>query len=129
MDFFLWAGIVFLVIALLFVARDDLRLLSSGRLRARGTVIDHRRSDDGEGPSYSAMVRFTAHDGRSIEFQDIYGSGAPKPPVGTQIDVVYPVEAPDKARVPRFWTRAFMYAFLLGTLTVLVLKLVGWLKG
>lgn len=129
MNFFLWVGIVFLVFVLVVVARDDLRLLAGPLVRTAGTVFDHRRVDDGDGQGYAAIIRFTAGDGRVIEFQDAYWTGAPTPPVGTKVGVVYVAHAPDKARVPRPIARALIYAFLLGTLTLLLLKLVGWLKG
>ena len=129
MDFFLWVGIIFVVVVLVVVARDDLRLLAGSRVRTMGTVFDHRRIDDGDGKSYAAMIRFPARDGRVIEFQDAYGTAEPHPPVGTRVGVVYVADAPGNARVPRPMTRALIYAFLLGTLTILVLKLVGWLKG
>lgn len=127
-NFFIWAGIVFLAVVLFFIAREDLILLTRRRVRTRGTVFDHQRRDDGDGPTYSIKVRFQDESGRKIEFTDTYGGGTPKPSVGTVVDIVYPAGASDKARVRRLWVRWAIYAFLLFGLAVLFGRLTGWLK-
>ncbi len=128
MDILLWVGIAFLLAILAYLLREDVPLVMSRQLRARGTVYDHcRRVDDGS-EFFMAMVRFRAADGRWIEFTDSLGLPKPKPPVGTQVDVVYPADAPEKARVKRLWLRWVIYAFLLFGLSVMIGRLMGWLR-
>ena len=129
MDFFLWIGLVFAVSVLGILIWQDLPLLTSRKVRTKGTVYDHRSSLDDDGArTYLAKVRFTAEDGRQIEIEETSGGPAPKPPIGTLVDVVYPANAPDKARVRHAFLRLLIYAFMLFVLAVVVGRLLGWLK-
>ncbi len=128
MDFFLWIGLVFAVSVLGILIWQDLPLLTSRQVRTKGTVYDHRGSLDDGARTYLAKIRFKAEDGRQIEIEDSSGGPAPKPPVGTLVDVVYPANAPDKGRVRRPFLRLLIYAFMLFVLAVVVGRLLGWLK-
>ncbi len=128
MDFFLWLGLAFAGFVLAILVLQDMNLLATRRVRTKGTVFGHRRSVDDGSEYYMAKVRFTTEDGRQIEIDDTYGSGRPKPPTGTLVDVVYPIGAPEKGRIPRLWLRLMLYAIMLFLLTVLTGRLLGWLK-
>ena len=128
MFLFLSIAVGFLAIVLVFLAFEDCQFLRRPRHRARGTVFDHRRSTDEGSEYFSAMVRFVTLDGKTIEFTDTLGLSSRRRPVGSQLDVVYPIEMPDKARVPRPWLRVTIYCFLLVALTLLIAQGTGILQ-
>jgi hypothetical protein len=128
MDVFLWIGITFAAIVLAILVWQDIPLLATRQVRTDGTVIDHRRSVDDGSEYFAAKVRFKADDGRWIEIEDSVGYPRARPPVGTQVSVVYPAGAPQKGRVRRLWLRPLLYGIMLFMLTVLVVRLVGYLK-
>jgi hypothetical protein len=120
---FLWMGIALTTFCLFIFVRDDWRMLSRGRRRARGTVFGHRRSIDEGSEVFAPMVRFQAEDGRQFETTDIVLNATPTPQVGTELGVVYPAGLPHKARVSRPCLRVFLYAVLTGLLALLIARL------
>jgi hypothetical protein len=128
MDFFLWVWVVFAAIVLSVLIWQDIPLLTTRQVRTQGTVFDHRRSVDDGSAYFAAKVRFKADDGRWIEIEDSVGFPKARPPVGTQVSVVYPAGIPEKGRIPRLWLRPLLYGFMLFLLAMLIAKLVGWLR-
>lgn len=128
MDLFVWIGIGFAVLVLAILIWQDLPLLTTRQLRTQGTVFDHRRSVDDGSEYFAAKVRFKADDGRWIEIEDSVGFPRARPPVGTQVHVVYPAGAPDKGRVRRLWLRPLLYGIMLFLLAAMLGRLLGYLK-
>ena len=116
---FLWVGILLAGFALAMFARDDWRLVSSRRVRTRGIVYAHRRSLDDGSESFAAQIRFQTDDGRAIEIVDGVLHPTPTPPVGSEVDLVYPAARPTLARRPRPALRIVIYSVLIFVLVVL----------
>ena len=126
---FLTIAILFLAAIALYLLREDWHMLTSGRVRTRGKVTGHSRRTD-EGSAYwSIKVRFVDDEGRAHEFTDTYGRATPTPDVGSIVPVIYPRGKPKFARVPRPLIRLVLYAFILGTLAIVVAKAAGWIEG
>lgn len=75
--------------------------------RANGTVIDLKhQAGEGSG-TYSPVVRFTALDGREIEFVERWSQSPPRFQIGDEVLVLYNPQNFQKARV--FTTNREMY--------------------
>ena len=97
----IWVAIAFVALCLWLVARNDLVRLNGISRQVRGEVIGHHSSIHDNARSYAPIYRFSA-EGETHEVTDQVYSGAPKPPVGTLVQLSYPHGRPDLARVPRF---------------------------
>lgn len=125
MDIVWWLGAAFLAFLLVWVIREDLWFLGRPCVWTKGTVIGHVKSRDDDGESYFAKLRFESARGDVIEFTETYGRSFEHLPLGTQLDVVYPADAPERARVHRPLVRVVLYAFLIGGLVLMLWLLVG----
>lgn len=120
----LWSAVGLVVFALWAIARHDWVRLTRGSVKVKAKVIGHRAiSDDGQ-KSYSARFAFDVA-GQSIEVVDKRLLTQRSPAVGSDVWLNYPKGRPDLARVPRPATWAFVYAMLLGMLTLLIFRLSG----
>lgn len=128
MEVFLWIGIGFAAFVLAILIWQDVPLLMKRQVRTQGTVSDHRRSVDDGSEYFAAKIRFKADDGRWIEIEDSVGFPKARPPVGTQVNVVYPAGAPDKGRVRRLWLRPLLYAIMIFLLAAMLGRLLGYLR-
>jgi hypothetical protein len=128
MTIILWLCLGFVALVLAFLLHEDWQLLSRERRRAKGTVIDHVRGTDEGHEFFDPRIRFAVESGRQVEFTDTYRKDTQQPPLGTIVDVVYAVDAPDKARVPRPFRRLMIYGFLILLVGVLVGRLLGLLQ-
>jgi len=119
------AGMAVCLFCLWVTARNDLKRLLGISRTVRAVVTGHRRMPD-DHPSYSAVLRFSA-EGAEHEVIDQICHAKPQPPIGTELDLTYPVGRPDLARVPRplIWT--FVYAVLIGTTVLLGALLLGYI--
>ncbi len=124
----LYVAMAFVALCLWLVARNDLVRLNGLSRQARGEVIRHHCQFHNNVRSYAPVYRFDA-EGTTHEVTDQVYSGAQQPPVGTRVQLSYPVGRPDLARVPRPWLWAGVYLLLIGLLGVLVAKKLGWLVG
>ncbi len=124
--FFLYLGIAFVAVVLFFLLREDWPLLRHGR-RTKGGVFDHRRTMDEGSWSYALMVRFTGENGEAIEITDGVYSPSPQPAIGAEVELVYPVGAPQKARVRRPLLRALIYVVIVFMLAILIARALGCL--
>lgn len=125
MDVLVGLAIGFVLIVLGFMLQEDIRFLRSPRRRAPGTVVGYRKSTEDGSDSFSPTVSFTTPDGRAFEITDKVGTSTPKPALGMPMQVVYPVAAPERARVRRPVLRGFIYLVLSGLLAILVLRALG----
>jgi Protein of unknown function (DUF3592) len=74
-----------------------------GAERTTGTVIDlDSRTSDG-GLVHHPIVRFTAADGRTVEFTSSSGSSSP-PDVGDRVEVLYDPDDPQDAQLSGFFS-------------------------
>ena len=119
------AGLALCLLCLWVTARNDLKRLFGISRSVRATVIGHRRMPD-DHPSYCAVLRFSA-EGAEHEVVDQLCHAAPQPPIGSELDLTYPVGRPDLARVSRPLTWAFVYVFLIGTTVLLAALLLGYI--
>lgn len=125
--FFLWTGLLFLIVVLFRLLVEDYTFRSSSLITAKGTVFDHIRATDTDDVTYSAQLRFVDDVGRQVEIADTVGRSAPTPPVGTVLTLVYPSGHPEKAVVRRCLLRGFVYAAILFMLAILAGRIAGWL--
>jgi Protein of unknown function (DUF3592) len=125
MWFFLTVAIGFLAIVLVFLAFEDWQFLRRPRRRAQGTVFDHRRSTDEGSEYFSPMVRFVTLDGKTIEITDTFGLSSRHPSLGSQLEVVYPIEMPEKARIRRPWLRVAIYGGVIVAIAILIARGIG----
>lgn len=76
---------------------------STGVERATGRVVEHRSApQQGGGRVHTPIVAFTTADGRRQRFAGQLSAGVPRPPVGSEVPVVYPVADPARARIDLF---------------------------
>ncbi len=125
--FFLWMGMIFLIPVLFALCLEDYRFRRLPLVTTQGTVFNHSRATDADGPSYSIQVRFDDEAGRPVEITDTVGRSVPNPPVGTVVKISNPIGHPEKAVVSRPFFRGFLYAIVLGMLAMLAARLAGWL--
>lgn len=128
MWFFCWLGIAFMAALLVYLLYEDWHFFSRPRRAVWGTVVDHQRTVDDGSEFFAAKVRFTDDKGNAVEFADSLGRTERKPHVGKKVKIVYPIGLPQKARVARRWQRPLIYAFVVGTITILSAVLLGYLK-
>jgi hypothetical protein len=92
---FFACGLLFLGLAGWFYLREY-NLERSG-YSAQGIVVDLVESSDDDGTSYAPVVRFTAHNGRTLEFQSGCYACPPTYEIGQTVTVLYPADDPSKA--------------------------------
>jgi hypothetical protein len=95
-------------------------LLESGA-QAQGTVVDvERDTSGGSGTTYNPVVRFTAADGRTVEFTAAVGYSR-SPDIGGAVPVRYRPGDPEQAEIDRATMWMIPAAFgLVGGLGLLV---------
>jgi Protein of unknown function (DUF3592) len=121
-------GIAFLPFALIPALRTRGRLKSGAR--TQGTVVGtDRQKDTGARTSYyHPVVRFTAPDGRTVEFTSAVGYQI-KPDEGDPVPVRYRPDNPEQAEIDRAIAWMMPAAFgLLGGLGLLVAGVVTYLN-
>lgn len=121
-------GLGLLAVVVAFMLRDDMAFLRGRRGRAAGAITGYRRSLDDGSEWFVARVRFVTDAGAVIDFEDTLGKGRPVPAPGASVPVVYPVEAPGKARVARTWLRPAIYATLAWAGFLLAASGLGWVR-
>jgi hypothetical protein len=126
--YLLLAGIALCLFSLWAIARHDWLRLTRPTERGMGKVIGHRAGWDEGQRCYSAIYEFTDPAGRHEVIDQIYAP-APRPPLGSQVDLVWPQGRPDLARPPRPLLWALCYALLAGCAALLGAKLFGLLPG
>lgn len=95
---------VFCLCLAVFVSHKSYRLLHDG-LRAPGTVIDTVISRGSKGGNVSyPVVRYTAQDGRSYEFESSSGSEPPAYDVGDAVEVLYWANDPQNGTIKGFFS-------------------------
>jgi hypothetical protein len=120
-----WLALIFVLFALAVVAREDWFFLTRQPRTVRAIVTGHRRDMDEGGAKFSAVMSFVCDTGEAVEVIDPVRSPDPNPPVGTSVTLVHPEGLPGKARIRRPLLRTAIYVFLVGILTVLVLRMTG----
>lgn len=122
MGILIWLGVGFLAFLLVWVIREDLWFLGRPCAWTKGTVIGYTKSrnDEGDGYFFFAKMRFETAPGQPVEFSETYGRSFEHMPIGTRLDVVYPADAPDRARVHRPIVRVIVYAFLIVGIALLI---------
>ncbi len=129
MTFILWLSIGLTGVCLWLLLCEDWWRWTRARRRVAATVIDHRRQIEDGGVVFRPELRFVSDDGRRIEFFDMILNATATPPVGTVVEVVYPVGLPEKAWVPRPVLRAIIHLFVLGLLAILLARVCGFLAA
>jgi hypothetical protein len=108
------------------VMRHDWLRLTRPALKVDARVIGHRRSLSDGDTSWAAIYAFEVA-GKTHEVTDQIYHLRPKPPIGTQMQLVYPHDHPELARAPRRLMWASVYAALLLMPAILVAKFFGWI--
>ena len=125
----LWIGLVFVVIVLAVLLRDDWPFITRPLMRVEGEVVRHdKRHSDGD-DAWRAVFTFTDEEGLRNEALELLLFPNPRPAIGTRITLTYPKGAPDKARVQRVMLRGLVYGVTLFMAAVLVGRLIGWLPA
>ena len=112
---------------LVYLLREDWRLLQGRRVRVKGRVIGHRESLDDGSTYHIAEVEYVDAAGKTHRIENSFGSLSPNPAVGAEISVVYPEHAPSKGRVPHPYIRSFIYVTILGMMALLFGRVLGWI--
>lgn len=80
---------------------------------AQGTVIDLVQSRSSSQRSYRPVVRFSTEDGQTLEFTSSFGSNPPGYARGDSVQVLYPPDDPQQARIHSFlalWLMPIIFA-------------------
>ena len=109
--------------------REDWPLLCGPRRRTQGIVVDRFRRTIDRNDHVAPKVRFFADGGRQFEITDTYGQSTKKPPVGAALEVIYPITNPGKARVRHPGHRLVISTFVIATLAILILHVLGLLRS
>lgn len=113
--FYLFAGIggVLLLVALLLwnSTRD---FLAKAR-PTRGTVVELRAKSDGDGTTYTPVVRFDTADGREITYVESFSTNPAPYDVGETVEVLYLAEDASEARI-NGWTSLWLGVAICGGL-------------
>jgi hypothetical protein len=110
---FLGAMLALVLFMLQFFVRRDMIRRSKPVMRVTGTVTGHKTSMNDGRRDYQPVVRFFA-EGRDHETADTLVSITPQPPVGAAMEIEYPQDHPELARMPRHAAMNLMpYAVML----------------
>src|SRR5262245_5107863 len=63
--------------------------LTFDSVRLQGQVVRNEQRAGRDSKTYTPVVRFTAQNGKTIEFRSAYGSGRPEYKAGDRVPVVY----------------------------------------
>jgi hypothetical protein len=78
----------------------------------QGTVVKMVRSSGGDSTTYKPIVAFVVSEGHAVQITSNVGSNPPAYSVGDSIEVLYPPETPQDARINSFfdlwWATVFM---------------------
>lgn len=126
MVFFLTLAFVCLVAIAVYLLWQDWQFFRVERIHTMGKVVGHQtRRDDGS-TYYKARVQFIDALGRQHEFVDSFGKNTPPAETNTDLHVVYPIGAPQLARVKRPLVRLAIYLFIFGAPALVLLKYYGY---
>lgn len=126
---FLWAGLIFVLLVLWILVRDDWLFITRPLVQAEGEVIRHDKTFSDGADAWRAVFVFTDEEGVQREARDIMLAQRPRPEIGTRVILTHPKGAPDKARVQRLALRALLYLMMLFLIGVFVGRLMGWLSA
>lgn len=135
---FLLVGIGLLVAAGIFTERTN-RFVGQA-MTTSGEVVELVRSRSSNSSSgtrnytYKPRVRYTAPDGKVVEFQSNVGSNPPSFAIGEQVKVLYDREDPTDARIDDFVSLWLLPLILGGIGTVFfitgaIMAVLPWLAG
>lgn len=102
--FFFVFGAIFGLIGALFLALGIVSAVSSQRLLANGTHVEGDVIRLVGSDTYAPVVRFTAADGRTVEFKGRGSSSPPAYDIGERVKVVYPTGRPGDAVIHGFFS-------------------------
>lgn len=95
-------GAIALGVALWFYVSTSSFVASAAR--SEGVVIDLERSRSSDSTTYKPVVRFTAGDGVERTFVTSWSSNPPAYSRGETVQVLYPADQPDEARIEGFFS-------------------------
>lgn len=124
---FLFAlAFVSLVAIASYILWQDWQFFRVERIHTVGKVVGHqtRRSDGST--YYLARVQFADALGKQHEFVDSFGKNSAPTGTNTDLHVVYPIGAPEHARVKRPLVRLAIYLFIFGAPALVLLKYYGY---
>ena len=119
-----WTGLIFAAFGAAFLVAALLAYLHTRRFVAEsvpalGEVIGLRKHD-GDGVTYSPIIRFPGPGGRLFEFTETTSSNPPGYSVGDRVEIRYHSQNPKRARVASPF-RLYLLASIFGGLGVLFL--------
>lgn len=126
--FFLSLGIALCLFSLWAIGRHDLLRLIRPTRRGIARVAGHRTGWDEGHRNYAAIYAFS-DEGGDHEVTDPVYAPAPRPPVGSMVELAWPEGRPDLARPPRPVMWALVYLCLAGTAGLLGAKWLGLIAG
>jgi len=118
-------GLLLCLTTLWLLGRRDWLRLTLPRRRVTASVTGHRVSRD-DGTSYSAIYAFADESG-SHEVIDAVYEAAPRPPIGTVCELVYPAGHPELARPPRPVLWLFVYLVCGGCVAAIAARMLGYI--
>ncbi len=115
------AGVTLVVIAA-YLLWQDWQFFRVERIHTLGKIVGHQtRRDDGS-TYYLARVQFVDALGKHHEFVDSFGKNTPPTGTNSDLHVVYPIGAPEHARVKRPLVRLAIYLFIFGAPALVAAK-------
>jgi hypothetical protein len=115
---FFASGLLFIGLAGWFYLRES--SLERSGYSAQGTVIGLAKSIDDDGTSYAPIVRFKAHNGRTVEFQSSHYTYPPAYEIGQTVTVLYPADDSSQAIVKGESNLLILIFGILGSIELLV---------
>ncbi len=109
MGILMWIGVAILSFLLVWTIREDLWFLGRSSVWTKGRVIGYVKERGEVGDIFFAKLRFETAQGHAIEITDTLSVPFECWPLGGQLDVVYPADAPERAQVHRPMMRLVRY--------------------
>ena len=108
------------------VLRGDLLFLRYPVIRTRAKIVRHdRRSEKGR-TLYNPIFLFADQSGTFFEVRDKLYMPFPKPVIGEMIEITYPQNHPEQARIPYPVFRGLLYGILGYIFVSSGIELTGW---
>ena len=119
----LWSGTALVVFSLWAIGRHDLLRMTRASVKVKARVVGHRSTweDDGQ-RSYSARFAFYV-DGHLTEVIDQMLNSTPRPSLGSEVWLHYPLGRPELARIAQPVTWAIVYLALGAALATMIFEL------
>jgi hypothetical protein len=123
----LWIGLGILLFVMAYFHYQDWPFITSQWVRVEAEVVRHDESFSDGDEAYKAVVVFADQDGTLREVLDLVAYTLASPPIGTRLEIVYPLGLPQKARIRHPVLRTLLYLVVGLMAAVMGGRIMGWL--